>query len=146
MLSIVSLLSCQTAVALRSNRAGRGSPVRNSERDRGRPDPEPRNHRRRDIDPGPVGSGYALPRGEMDRLAGDHIGLVVHGTGKRSRPQAAIRLVRPVGESLGHAAQAGSPGCLEQRHRIDRALAEEMILDLREEGLGPAAAVREVDR
>lgn len=36
--------------------------------------------------------------------------------------------------------------CLEQRHRIDRALAEEMILDLREEGLGPAAAVREVDR
>ena len=36
--------------------------------------------------------------------------------------------------------------CLEQRHRIDRALAEEMILDLREEGLGPAAVVREVDR
>jgi type II secretory pathway predicted ATPase ExeA len=36
--------------------------------------------------------------------------------------------------------------CLEERHRIDRALAEAMIADMREEGLGPAAAVREVDR
>ena len=38
--------------------------------------------------------------------------------------------------------------CLEQRHHIDRSLAEEMIADLREEGLGPAppAALREVDR
>ncbi len=37
---------------------------------------------------------------------------------------------------------------LEQRHSIERALAEAMILDLREEGLGPApaAALREVDR
>jgi type II secretory pathway predicted ATPase ExeA len=37
---------------------------------------------------------------------------------------------------------------IEQRHRIDRALAEEVIADLRDEGLGPAppAAVREVDR
>lgn len=37
---------------------------------------------------------------------------------------------------------------LEQRHSIDRALAEAMILDLREEGLGPAppTALREVDR
>jgi type II secretory pathway predicted ATPase ExeA len=37
---------------------------------------------------------------------------------------------------------------IEQRHRLDRALAEEMIADMREEGLGPAppAAVREVDR
>lgn len=37
---------------------------------------------------------------------------------------------------------------LEQRHKIDRALAEAVVLDLREEGLGPAppAAVREVDR
>lgn len=37
--------------------------------------------------------------------------------------------------------------CLEQRHEIDRALAEEMIADLREEGLGPASpTLREVDR
>jgi general secretion pathway protein A len=37
---------------------------------------------------------------------------------------------------------------IEQRHRIDRGLAEEMIADLREEGLGPAppAALREADR
>ena len=37
---------------------------------------------------------------------------------------------------------------LEERHVIDRALAEAMILDLREEGLGtaPPAALREVDR
>jgi general secretion pathway protein A len=37
---------------------------------------------------------------------------------------------------------------LEERHVLDRALAEEMVLDLREEGLGlaPPAALREVDR